>query len=336
MKYLTQTIKRCVFVISGCFALAVVSYLAYTYWRAKQNQYDLVVYGNVDIRQVDLSFRVSGRIVKMVFEEGDRINAGDVVAALDKAPYEADLNEAKAEFEKAEANYALLQHGNRPQDIKKAQALVEERQAVFDNASLTFKRQKEQIKVGSTSQQDYDTALTQKIEAEALLKDAKEALSLAEEGFRTEDIQAGKATMEMARAKLESAMLNLRDAEIISPAIGTILTRATEPGTIVAPGSVVYTLSLPNPVRIRAYVSETNLGLLKPGMEALVFTDAHPDKPLKGQVGFISPEAEFTPKNVETPELRPDLVYRTLIVVDDPQGQLRQGMPVTLKIKTAQ
>ena len=335
MKYLAQIIKRFSFVILGCFVLVGGSYLAYKFWRASQNQYDLVVYGNVDIRQVDLSFRVSGRIVKMVFEEGDKVKAGDVVAVLDKAPYEADFNEAKAEFEKAEANYALLQHGNRPQDIKKAYATVEERQAVSDNAGLTFKRQKEQIKVGSTSQQDYDTALTQKIEAEALLKDAKESLSLAEEGFRREDIQAGKATMEMAKAKLESAKLNLRDAEIIAPARGTILIRATESGTIVAPGSVVYTLSLLNPVWIRAYVSETNLGLLKPGMEALVFTDAHPDNPLKGQVGFISPQAEFTPKNVETPELRTDLVYRIRVVVDDPQGTLRQGMPVTLKIKIA-
>lgn len=310
-------------------------YFALTYWR-KKNQGDLVLYGNVDIRQVDLGFRVSGRIAKVLFEEGDDVKTGDIVAILDKAPYEASLAAAQAQLVQAEENFAKLRHGNRPQEIEEARATVNEQQAILENAQATFKRQSEQMKVGSTSQQAYDDALAQKIKAEALLKSAKEGLNLAEEGFRKEDIGAGHAAMETAKAQLESAKINLNDTEILSPSNGIILTRVREPGSIVAPESVVYTLSLHNPVWVRAYVSEPDLGRIKPGMKALVTTDTHPDKPFKGQIGFISPQAEFTPKTVETPELRTDLVFRLRIVMEDPKGQLRQGMPVTVTIKTTQ
>jgi HlyD family secretion protein len=292
-----------------------------------------VLYGNVDIRQVDLGFRVSGRLEKMVFEEGDQVKTGDLVAVLDKAPYIADLVTAQGQLAQAEANYAKLKHGNRYQEIEEARATVNERQAALDIAEITFKRTSQQFKAGSSSQQDYDNAAAQKTEAEALLRNAQEALSLEVEGFRVEDIDAGRAAVETAKGQLETAKVNLQDTEIHAPSYGIVLTRVREPGAIVAPQSIVYTITLHKPVWIRAYVSETNLGRLKPGFEVLVFNDAHPDKPFKGQIGFISPQAEFTPKTVETTELRTDLVYRLRILADDPKGELRQGMPVTIKIK---
>ncbi len=307
-----------------------------TYWEEKKNHNNLVLYGNVDIRQVDLGFRVSGRITQMPFEEGDEIKTGDIIAILDKAPYEADLAVAKAQLEQAEANYAKYKHGSRPQEIEEAKATVREQQAAFDNAEIILKRQSEQIKVGAASQQAYDDARSQKIQTESLLKSSKEALSLAEEGFRQEDIDAAHGAMKMAKAQLESAKINLQDTDIFSPSDGIIMTRVLEPGSIIAPLSIVYTLSLHKPVWVRAYVSEPNLGRIKPGMEALVITDSHPDKPFKGQIGFISPQAEFTPKTVETTELRTDLVYRLRILVDDSHGDLRQGMPVTVHIKLSE
>lgn len=323
------------FIRIGIIFLVIISVIALgiTLWKHNYAQTHLVLYGNVDIRQADLGFRVSGRIKEMRFEEGDVVKPGDVVAVLDKAPYEADLAAAKAEFTQAEANFAKFQHGSRPQEIEEARATVRERQATLDNAVAIFTRQAEQIKVEGTSQQDYDTALATKLEAEALLKSAEEALSLAEEGFRKEDIEGAQAAMETAKAHLQSAEINLKDTEILSPAEGVMLTRVNEPGEIVTPQSVVYTLSLNKPVWIRAYVAEPHLGNLKPGMESSVITDSQPDEPFKGQIGFISPQAEFTPKTVETPELRTDLVYRLRILVDDPKGQLRQGMPVTLHIE---
>ena len=311
----------------------MIVYILVGFIRYQRNHDLLVLYGNVDIRQVDLGFRVSGRLQKMFFEEGDEVKQGDVLAVLDKAPYEADLAAAKAQVGQTEANFLKLMHGSRPQEIEEAKALVGEREATFTNAGILFARESEQIKIGASSQQAYDNALAQKKEAEAQLKSAKESLSLALEGFRKEDIQAGKAAVEVAKAQLDSAKINLKDTEIFSPSDGIILSRVREPGAIVAPQSIVYTITLNKPVWIRAYVSEPNLGRIKPGMEALVFTDSNPDKPFKAHIGFISPQAEFTPKTVETPELRTDLVYRLRLYVDDPKGQLRQGMPVTVNLK---
>lgn len=312
--------------------LAIV-YALVCFVRHQRNQDLLVLYGNVDIRQVDLGFRVSGRLQKMLFEEGDEVKQGDLLAILDKAPYEANLGVAKAQVGQTEANFLKLLHGSRPQEIEEAKALVREREATLTNANILFAREKEQIEVGASSQQAYDNALAQKQEAAAQLKSAQESLSLAIEGFRKEDIQAGKASMEAAKAQLESAIINLKDTEIFSPSEGIVLTRVREPGAIVAPQSIIYTVTLHEPVWIRAYVSEPNLGRIKPGMEALVYTDSNPDEPFKAHIGFISPQAEFTPKTVETPELRTDLVYRLRLYVKDPKGQLRQGMPVTVKLQ---
>ncbi len=172
------------------------------------------------------------------------------------------------------------------------------------------------------------------MQAEALLNSSNQALSLAVDGFRLEDIEAGLAALDVTKAGLESARINLNDTKILSPSNGYILTRVREPGSIVAPGSVVYTLTLHEPIWIRAYVSEPDLGYIKPGMKAEVYTDTYPDKPYEGQIGFISSQAEFTPKTVQTPELRTDLVFRLRVIVNDPKGELRQGMPVTVKLKT--
>jgi len=336
MIYLQKNRSRLILMGIACLVLIGVVSLAITLWRHNHTQDPLVLYGNVDIRQVDLGFRISGRIKEMLFEEGDVVKPGDIVSVLDKAPYEADLAAAKAELAQAEANFTKLKHGNRPQEIEESRATVHERQATFDNAKTTLIRREKELKVSGASQEDYDIALSEKLQSEALLRNAQEALSLAEEGFRKEDIEAAQAAMETAKAHLQSAEINLKDTEIISPKEGIMLTRVKEPGEIITPTSVVYTLSLNKPVWIRAYVAEPHLGDLKPGMEASVITDSHPDKPFKGQIGFISPQAEFTPKTVETPELRTDLVYRLRVLVDDPKGQLRQGMPVTLHIKMLQ
>lgn len=329
----TKKPRRFIFILAGVgIALFIGLYFLATYWSHNHYKGSLTLYGNVDIRQVDLGFRVAGRLATMAFEEGDEVKTGDVVAVLDKAPYEASLAAAKAQLLQAAANFAKLRHGNRPQEIEEARANVTQLQAAYENAVVTFTRQGNQLKVQATSKQAYDDAFAKKLESAAQLKNAQEALSLAEEGFRLEDIEAAQAAMETAKAQYESAQINLQDTTIFSPSDGIMLTRVREPGAIVDPQSIVYTLTLHKPVWVRAYVSETDLGRIKPGMDVSITTDANPDKPFKGQIGFISPQAEFTPKTVETPELRTDLVYRLRITVEDPKGALRQGMPVTVKI----
>lgn len=312
--------------------IAAVGCGYYYFYRNHSNPNEITVHGNVDIRQVDLGFRVSGRLMDVLFEEGDEIKKGELIARLDPIPFEQDLNSLKAQMEQAQANLNKLQTGNRPQEIQEARAQLREKEVSHENARKTFERQSELVKKNYASKQAYDDAYVASNEAKAQLKTAQEALKLSLEGFRIEDIAAGQAQFESATAQYHRAQTNLNDTMLYAPSNGIVLTRIREPGSILNIGNPVYTLSLTDPIWVRAYISEVDLGRVKPGMKTLIYTDSQ-STPFEGQVGFISPQAEFTPKNIETKELRTDLVYRLRIVVQDPEGKLRQGMPVTVVIQ---
>ena len=257
----------------------------FSFWVVKpQKENVLTLYGNVDIRQVDLGFRVSGRVISMPYQEGDFVPVGVLMAMLDKQPYEDQVKQAEARVESTQASLA------------NAIRLVERRRTLFGT--------------GGISQQDIDDAIAAQKVDYANVKEAQAALGVAK--------------------------TNLRDTELYSPADGTILTRIREPGTVVREADPIYTLSLLSPVWVRAYVSEPQLGLIYPGMKAEVYTDTPSGHVYQGHIGFISPVAEFTPKTVETTQLRTDLVYRFRVIVDNPDYGLRQGMPVTVKLKLTQ
>jgi len=301
-------------------------------WADSRGENMLLLYGNVEIREVNLGFRVAGRIEAMMFDEGDRVSAGRLLASLDKQPFRNELAVQTAAIAQQEANLQKLEAGTRAEEIEQARATVAARKATLENARGVFQRQQELERRDFASKQVYENAATQFREAEAQLKSAEEALKLAIAGPRREDIAAARAALDAAKAQQQVAETALADAELKAPADGVILTRAVEPGAIVAAGATVYGLSLQNPVWVRAYVSEPRLGAIYPGMRIEVLTDTRPGQPYQGQVGFISPVAEFTPKTVETPELRADLVYRFRVLVKNPDAALRQGMPVTLRI----
>ncbi|MFA6988577.1 MAG: secretion protein HlyD [Candidatus Gastranaerophilaceae bacterium] len=313
--------------------IAVPAYYFYQFKHNHKEQEYLTLYGNVDIRQVNLSFRVAGRISKMIFEEGDTVKKGQVISILDSKPYLDNFSKALAELGNAKANYLKYKNGTRPQDKEIAKSTLAEKEAAFENAFAVYSRENCVKNVGSISAQEFDKTENQKKAADAQLKTAKQQLNLALEGFRYEDVLAAKAQVAVAKASLESTKTQLSDTKILAPTDGIILTRIQEPGAIVAEGAPVYTLSLFKPVWIRTYVSEKDLGNIYPGMKAEVFTDTRPDKPYYAQIGFISPVAEFTPKNIETTELRTDLVYRLRVIINNPDYGLRQGMPVTVKLK---
>jgi len=295
----------------------------------------LTLYGNVDIREVTLGFRVPGRLSKLQYDEGDRVRAGEVIASLDAEPYSNQVASVEAQVESLRARLKLRENGNRPEEIAQAKSLVHEREATAANAERLFKRAEELLATKAVSIQDRDNASASYREADARLKSARENLALLEAGFRVEDIAQAKADLAQAEATLATAQLQLKDTVLTAPSDGIIFTRAQEAGAILQTGSTVYTLSLVNPVWVRAYVHEPNLGHIHPGMKVEIRTDSRRDKPYTGQIGFISPRAEFTPKSVETAELRTALVYRLRIVVDNPDEGLRQGMPVTVTIPGA-
>lgn len=274
--------RKFLIILSILLAVVLLAGIYLYYSRASASQKnEIILYGNVDVRQVDLGFRVSGRVISMPFQEGDLVQPGTLVAELDRQPYGDQLQQAQATLESIKAN--------------------------FINAERVLKRRTELITDGSVSQEDYENAKASRDVFAANLKEAEAAVGVA--------------------------MTNFMDTKVYAPSEGTILTRIREPGTVVKAADPVYTLSLTNPIWVRAFIPEDLLGVVYPGMPAEVYTDTKNGKVYEAQVGFISPVAEFTPKTVETTQLRTDLVYRLRIIAKNPDWGLRQGMPVTVKLR---
>ena len=292
----------------------------------------LALYGNVDVRQVELGFRVSGRVAAMKLEEGEQVAAGAVLAELDARSYQDDVRAARAQVAQHEAALAKVERGPRRAEIAQARAALAERRAALDNARTEFERAERLHASDAIPEASFDQARTLRDTSQARVAEASAALRVLEEGSRSEDIAGARAALDAARARLAAAETALADTRLTAPSDGIILSRVLEPGAIVGPTNVVYVLSLTRPVWVRAYVGEPQLGRIQPGMEVSVLSDSAPDTPYRGRIGFISPVAEFTPKSVETPELRTDLVYRLRVIVDQPGAWLRQGMPVTVHV----
>jgi HlyD family secretion protein len=320
--------------------LLLVAALAAAWWfdvagrlRGERMRSDaLLLYGNIDIRQVQLGFRVQGRVVEMKYEEGDVVTAGAVLAHLDAQPYQDEVDAATAELAGQSATLAKLEAGPRAAEIDQARAVLTERLADHANAQRDFERKSQLWSNRAISQAEFQQSQTARDMAAARVASAEQSLRLLEEGTRAEDIAVARANRQAAEARLSAARTSLRDTELRAPNDGVILSRVREVGAIIAPGDAIYVLSLTRPIWVRAYISEPNLGKIYPGMEVEVTNDTDPDRPYRGQIGFISPVAEFTPKSVETPELRTDLVYRLRVIIEQADAALRQGMPVTVRI----
>lgn len=277
----TKRNKTVYLLVIAAIVLILIFLIGY-FSRKEHEESELILYGNVDIRQAELGFRVFGKLKKMYAEEGDKIASGDILAELDGIPYEYSLKEAEERMLSIENNLQFT--------------------------GLQLKRRDSLVKGKSVSEEDYQQTL---YSYRVLLA----------------NFQESKAAFENAKVKLE-------DTKLIAPSEGFIFTRVREPGTILNVGDPVYILSVSSPIWARTYISERNLGRIYPGMQAEIMTDTPGNPIYRGHVGFISPIAEFTPKSVETPELRTDLVYQVRIVIENPDQGLRQGMPVTIKFSS--
>ena len=300
--------------------------------QSEQDKNLIVLYGNVDIREADLAFNNSEHIDRLLVQEGDRVRKGQLLASLHRERMQAEVAAAEAQVAARKAAVARLETGSRPEEVRQAQANVAAARAKLVDAQITFERTQKVYKEQAASKQALDDAEAGLNTARADLKVVEEALALAVEGPRVEDIEEARAMLKADEAQLALALEVLKDTELYAPADGIIRNRILEPGDMASPQTPVFTLALNNPVWVRAYAPETALGKLAPGMAADVSTDSYPGKTYPGWIGFISPTAEFTPKNVETPELRTRLVYQVRIYVCNPQDELRLGMPATVSI----
>jgi HlyD family secretion protein len=292
----------------------------------------LTLYGNVDIREVDLAFGTSERIAELLVQEGDPVKPGDVLGRLHTEKLEAAVAAAQAAVDAQAQALARLEAGNRPEEIRRARAQADALKAKARTAQITYERQRKLGAQKLAAPEDIDQTRAAADAAEADAQAAEETYALAVAGARAEDIAQAKAELAAERANLALAEERLGDATLKAPAAGIVRERILEPGDMASPQTPALTLAMMEPMWVRAYAPEPDLGFLVPGVAAEVRTDSYPDKVYRGWVGFISPTAEFTPKNVETPDLRTRLVYQVRVFVCNPAGELRLGMPATVNI----
>ncbi len=292
----------------------------------------LTLYGNVDIREAQLTFNASEHVEAVLVEEGEHVSKGQLLARLHPDLFRSQVAQAEAQVEAKRQQLAKLKAGNRPEEIDKARAEVEAARARAKAAHDTWQRLQRLVKKKLASREEVETAASNANAAQAQLEAAQAALRLMEAGPRKEDIAAAKADLKAAEASLALARQNLANTELHAPADGIIRTRILEPGDMASPLKPALTLAFANPVWVRAWLPETLLGRVKPGMPVSIVTDSYPDKRYSAWVGYVSPTAEFTPKNVETPELRTRLVYQMRIIACNGNEELRLGMPATVHI----
>lgn len=292
----------------------------------------LVLHGNMDIRQVELAFNASGRIDALLVREGDRVQKGQLLAKLDTTRLQLALDQARALADAQRSVVARLKAGSRPEEIRQAAAERDAAEAAVREARQIYQRQVSLVAQHFVAQQQADSARNTLDGAMKRQKAAEEVYRLAVLGPRKEDLAAAEANLAAQNAGVAGLAHDIAEGELHAPDDGIIENRVLQPGDMASPQKTVFTLALMKSPWARVYLPETALGRIPAGARADISTDSHPDHKYAGWVGYISPSAEFTPKTVETAELRTSLVYQARVFACDGKDALRQGMPVTVTI----
>jgi HlyD family secretion protein len=323
--------------------LAVVAALAlggggWLYWRhdGAAGTNTLILYGDVDIREAQPAFNDTGTIATIMVQEGASVKRGDLLATLDDVRYAAALAQAKAQMDNQNQTLAKLLAGSRPEEIAQAKATMDALETTYLNDEATYKRYDALTATSAGTIQQRDDAKAAFESVRQQHEAARQAYLLAVEGPRAEDIAAARAAYQASQAAVELAQRQFDDTRLYAPSDGVVEDRILEPGDMASPSTPVLTIALPNPLWVRAYAPENALGRIRLGMKASVSADSYPDRAYDGWIGYISPTAEFTPKAVETPELRTALVYQLRVYACDARGELRLGMPATVRIDLTQ
>lgn len=312
-------------------AVAIGGILFFVRTRRRANNL-LTLYGNVDIREVQVAFNDSDRIARMFVQEGDFVKAGELLAELDSRRYAANVERAQQTVKAQKEVLARMLAGSRPEEIEQARSTMDALHATMLDAGITYRRALELRRKNVIPQQELDDAESKYKAAVGNYNAARQSWILAVKGPRIEDIENARAMLKADEAALALAERELADTKLYAHTDGVIEDRILQPGDMASPGVPAFTLALTNPLWVRAYVPETYLGRIYPGMKASITTDSYPGEVFRGWIGYISPTAEFTPKNVETPELRTRLVYQVRVYTCNPQNKLRLGMPATVTL----
>jgi len=309
--------------------LAVAGALVYSlrWWQTRQPADLLRLQGHLEATETDLSFKVSGLIEQIYFQEGDWVTIGQKAAVLEAKDLKDEVAKARADLAAAKANLAKMETGYRPQEVKEAQAQVGKTEADLANRQLDYERYENLYRRKVVAAQTRDKAKSEYLMAKEDHQNALAELNLRREGYRAEDIDQAREQAKAAQAALDLALTQLGYATIYSPVNGVVLVRPMEPGMTAAVGAPVVTLGDLDNIYLEGYIPESDLARVKFGMKAHIITDAYPGKQYSAWVSFINSKAEFTPKTVETFKERVTLVYRTKIRAQNLNYDLKPGMP---------
>lgn len=322
--------KKKIIITLAILIFVLISWKIYNeFFVNKENQ--TKYYGNIDKRTVKLGFRFTGKIEDIKKDEGQNVSKDEILVTLENQNLKEQLKELEAKLESSNFELQKLKTGFRKEEISQAKANFEEAKMSLAKTTDTYTRQKELYKTKSVSEQSFILSELSYKQSLATLEKAKANYELLKNGYRIEDVQIQESNIKVLEAQIEKLKVDLKDTIITSPVNGTILSRYKEIGSITNPSETVLEIAKSDELWVRAYIDEKRLGDIKTGLEILVFSDSRKE-PYNGYISFISPIAEFTPKNIETQELRADLVYSFRVIIKDFDDKLKQGMPVTLEV----
>jgi membrane fusion protein YbhG len=301
-------------------------------WGDRGNAGRIVLPGTVDAHEVDLSFQVGGRILRLDTDEGKAVKIGDLLAELDPRDLELALARTRAQAASADKALAVLKAGSRVQDIRAAEAALRQAEADLRFAHTQQERTAKLVADHFAPPQQLDTANDQVDVTTAKVEQARQNLSLLREGARKEDIERASADLDAAKAAAATAEQQLSYARLVSTVSGVVSVRLAERGQNVTAGQGVFRVAELDRPWVRVYLDEKELSRVRLGQPAQIEVDGLPGRVFSGHLSFISPEAEFTPKTVETRALRVDLVYRATVDVDDAGRALKIGMPADVRL----
>jgi HlyD family secretion protein len=315
-------------------AVAIAAIVALVWWLmdGRRDPDSLTLYGNIDLRQVSLAFNSGERVISLLVEEGDVVRQGEMIAELDRSRLEPQVARAEAEVAAQRAAVARLRSGSRPEEIERARAELRAAEADAANYRLQFERLDQLVDQELASQQELDSARAAMDGAEARVNAAQNTLGLLIIGPREEDILQAEAQLSVSEAQLALLRRELAEVTLVAPADGVVRSRLLEVGDLAFPDRPVISLAIMDPKWVRAYATASDLGRIRPGMQGSVKVDTFPDREFEGRIGFISPVAEFTPQTVQTEDLRTSLVYQVRVFVEDPNNELRLGMPASVHL----
>ncbi len=319
---------RPVVAVLALAALAAAFFFGNRWWTAhEQGAAGIRGSGIIEVTQVDVAFEVAGRMIERNVDEGAMVDKGEPVGKLDDREYRLRVARASAAKDAVDARYRMMTKGSREQEVDRALAAREAVDAELAMQTREYDRVARLHAQGIVAQTERDRRANLLAAARAAHDQAVAQLAQLREGFRIEEIEGARADLQRARAELDLAELDLARCQLFAPAAGRVLSKSREPGEMVQSGTPIVTLGDLSRPWVNVYVGERDLGKVRLGMAAQITVDSFPDQPFNGKVTFVSDRAEFTPKNIQTPDERVKLVYRVKVEVATRDEALKPGMP---------